>query len=148
MIALIIIGLGFIWLGYETDWMRVRLLVGAEAIITEQKYARYEVFNNLGIKQRKPSYSNRFIHKGGNVPEGYKWNGEPCYQIILSPGIGKVLCGYAWLDEHCADLVDYEPRVEMNICGIRYDMHIKSIGIIKEVMEANKLSKAEKLLAH
>ena len=26
--AIIVITLGFIWLGYETDWMRVRLLVG------------------------------------------------------------------------------------------------------------------------
>jgi len=47
MIAtLIIIGLAFAWLGYETDWMRVRLLIGKEGfmrlpsgvLITEQDY--------------------------------------------------------------------------------------------------------------
>ena len=28
MIGLIITGIAFVWLGYETDWLRVRLLVG------------------------------------------------------------------------------------------------------------------------
>ena len=85
--ALITICMAFAWLLYETDYMRVRLLAGEPRV----KYARYEVFNIL--KSRKTRWGDTPLHTGGNMPEGYKWNGEPCYNIILHPGIKDVLCG-------------------------------------------------------
>ncbi len=137
LMATIIIALA--WLGYETDWMRVRLLVGK----TKPKYARYEVYGFL--KNKRPNYTTTPVYTGSNMPEGYKWDGEPCYNIILSPGIKDVLCGFNWLNKHCADLVDYHPIVEMNIGNVRYKMHILTTGIIKDVMKANKLTGKQKL---
>ena len=43
MIATIIItGLAFAWLGYETDWMLVRLPMGIDTLPIEQKYKTWE----------------------------------------------------------------------------------------------------------
>ena len=138
--AIIIISLAFFWLLVETDYMRVRLLVGA---ISKPKYARYEVYNFL--KSRKPSWNDKPIYEGGNLPEGYTPNGEPKYTIILSPGIDNVLCGFDWLNEHCASMVDYQPKVEMAIGGVRYHMTIKQPAIIKDIMRVNHLTKKQKL---
>jgi len=114
-------------------------LIGEPA---KPKYARYKVYNSASRKTLKP---DRFLANGDNYPEGYTPNGEPEYMVILSPGIDNVLCGFDWLDQHCADLVDYEPRVEMNTGGVRYNMNIKQPSIIKDIMKANKLTTAQRL---
>jgi hypothetical protein len=126
----------FGYLLHETDWLKVNL-------IAKPKYARYEVYNIL--KCRHPRCGDRPIRQGGNLPDGYTPNGEPTYTIILSPGVNGVLCGWNWLNEHCADLVDYKPRIEMAIGGVKYNMHIKQPAIIKDIMRANKLTKKQKL---
>jgi len=41
--------------------------------------------------------------------------------------------------------VGYEPRVEMNTGGVRYAMNIKQPSAIKDIMKANKLTKAQRL---
>ncbi len=137
--AIVIIGLAFLWLLYETNYMRVRLLVGDRVI---PKYARYAVYNKLGNK--KPAWSDTTLYTGGNLPADYSPNGEPCYTIVLNPGIDNVLCGFDWLNEHCAAMVDYQPEVFMHIGGVRYQMTIKQPSIIKDIMRVNKLSKQEK----
>ena len=92
--TIIIIGLALAWLLYETDYMRIRLLVGK---VKPPNYARYKVYNSMG-KQKK--YYFGAIHSGDNYPPDYSPNGAPEYNIILSPGIDNVLCGYEWLDKH------------------------------------------------
>lgn len=137
--AIIIIGLALYWLAIETDYLRVRLLVGKPA---PPKYARYKVYNSMG-KGRK--YYTSPIYEGDNYPPDYSPNGEPEYNIILSPGINGVLCGYDWLNKHCAALVDYAPDLYLATGGVRYTMHLKQPTILKDVMKANKLKKAERL---
>ena len=125
----------FIWLLKETDWLRVNLMP------PKLKFARYEVYQML--RPHKTYYGERPIHEGGTT-EKNKLNGNPIYQIIVSPGITNILCGFEWLDQHCADLVGYEPIIQMNLANVRYTMHIKALGILPEVMKANKLTKAQK----
>ncbi|KKM07041.1 hypothetical protein LCGC14_1737950 [marine sediment metagenome] len=132
--------IAFGWLGYETDWLTVNITYGYAA---EPKYAKWEVYHML--KNRQPNWRAKPAYEGSNLPVDYKPNGEPCYRIILSPGIKNVLCGFAWLNKHCADMVDYQPEVSMNIGGVRYSMTIKEPAIIKDVMRANKLTRSQRL---
>lgn len=134
-IAISLIVLSFYWLLYETDYLRIRLLVGE---LSKPKYARYKAYH------LKTGY-NDSIHEGNNYPEGYSPNGEPEYSIYLSVGIDNILCGWERLDKHCADLVDYKTQVQMNMGGVRYNMTIKSPSIIKDIMRANHLTKKQKL---
>lgn len=140
IVLIVIIGLAFAWLGYETDWLRIRLLVGA---IAKPKYARYKAYNKIGNK--KPSWGDTKLHEGNNYPEGYTPNGEPEYIITLNPGINNVLCGWGWLDKHCADLVDYHPNLYLETGGVRYNMKLKKPEVLKDIMKANKLSKQQRL---
>lgn len=136
MIAtIIIVSLAFVYLLIETDFLRVHLLIGKDK---PPKYARYKVYNSLSRKQ------GSFLRDGNNYPEGYSPNGEPEYTVILNPGVNDVLCGWDWLDIHCASMVDYHPEVYLHIGGVRYTMTIKQPAIIKDVMRANKLNKKQR----
>ena len=154
MITLIIIGLAFIWLGYETDWMRVRLLVGISIKPFPNRW--FDTFN-LG-KWAVDSFTARegeYSDNGHRQYLGYAIkqtlsNAKPHkyidkYVVAVCPGIKDVLCGKAWLDKHWNDLADYRPKVEMSIGGVRYNMTIKQPTIIKDIMKANKLTKKQKL---
>ena len=44
--TILIIGLAFLWLGYETDWMRVRLLIGA--YLRDEQSGRKWQFSKYG----------------------------------------------------------------------------------------------------
>jgi len=136
--AIIIIGIAFYFFLRETDWLCVRLPVGK---LKPPKYARYKVYNIL--KSRKPSYGDTTLYEGNNYPEGYSPNGEPEYQVILSPGIDNVLCGFDWLNKHCASMVDYKPQVFMTLGNVRYSMTIKQPAIIKDIMKANHFTKKQ-----
>ena len=139
IVTIFIVSLALSWLGYETKWLAVRLLVGE---LAKPKYARYKAYNSL---TKRKFYDGRALHEGNNYPEGYSPNGEPEYMIILNPGIDGILCGWDWLNEHCAGMVDYQPKIEMNMGGVRYNMTIKQPAIIKDVMKANHLTKKQKL---
>ncbi len=142
MIELLITLIGaFTWLGYETNWLTVRLPHGE----AKPKQAGYRFYSTLS----KGKYHVKADHKGGNI----EWstygdmplNGHKVYDIIVSPGISVVLCGWDWLDQHCADMVDYQPKVELMTGGVHYKMTIKARNILNEVMKANKLTKKDKL---
>jgi hypothetical protein len=138
MIPTIIILLGALyWLLRETDYLRVRLLVGE---LAKPKYARYKAYNGFN---KRSEYTR--LHEGNNYSEGYSPNGEPEYIVVLNPGIKDVLCGWEWVDKHCAAMVDYQPKVEMQIGGVRYNMTIKQPAIIKDVMRVNHLTRKQKL---
>ena len=138
ILTILTIALALIWLGKETDWLRVRLLIGKDK---PKVFAQYRAFNSL----KKKKYYEVEVHAGSNAdePQG------TMYTVVLDPGITDPICGWDWLDKHVADLVDYTPRVELQLAGIKYDMTIKPAGIeqgiMDKVMKVNKLSKQEKL---
>lgn len=126
------------WLLIETDFLRVRLLVGKEA---PKLFAQYKVFT--GLKTRKV-YDVQIRH-GANYPLTECRTG-PLYTIVFNPGITEPLCGWQWLDQHCADLVGFAYKVDLQIGTVKYKMIIKKAGIFAEVMKANKaLAKQERL---
>ena len=134
ILTLLAIALAFTWLLKETNYLRINLLIGKEKA---KVFAQYKAYNSL--KKRK--YYDVPIHYGSNAEEP----AGVTYQVVFSPGITEPLCGWDWLDKHCADLVDYAPRVQMAIGGVRYDMTIKSPGILDKVMKVNKLTKKQRL---
>lgn len=137
--TILIVCLAFTWLLIETNCLRVRLLIGKEK---PPKYARYVALNGLTKKQGNWTH----LKDGNNYPEGYTPNGEPEYKVILNLGIDNILCGWEWLDKHVADMVDYQPNLEMNLGGVRYKITVKQPDILTKVMKANKLNKEQKLL--
>ena len=134
--TLIIIALAFYWLLSETDYLRIRLLIGDDK---PKHLARYKAYNSL----KKKKYYNVPIYSGGNTDDFLST--EITYDVVLAPGITEPLCGWDWLDKHCADLVGFENKVYLAIAGVKYDMTIKSPSILNEVMKVNKLNKKERL---
>jgi hypothetical protein len=137
---IVLIILEFACLGYFTKFMTVRLYRGNGQVKTQ--YASYRVCTSL--RKRKAYWQCPEIHAGDNFPTNFRRNGEPCYDVVLTPGVTNILCGWEWLDKHCADMVDYKPEVFMAIANIRYTMTIKQPSIIKNIIKANHLTRREK----
>lgn len=111
-LALVVI-LGLAWLGKETNWLTIRLLVGAEH--TEQRKS----WNELGagsITTRKTD------------PGWLRW-----------PGNQAPLCGWDWL-KNTMHIIP-ESRIALELNGVRYKMTIKKCDVIKDIMRANKIRK-------
>ena len=110
MIAiLIIIGLTFAWLGYETDWMRVRLPIGQVQIIETipdivERYVPWDNWNHC----HWPSWFN-----------------------FTDP-----ICGWEWIKSR--EHIIPECRLEMTYGGVHHTMTIKDTKIIKLVVTAMK----------
>ena len=118
-IAIIIIILAFIWLLLESDFMRVRLPVGDDYIppIYERKsWDELKPFN--------PTYKK-----------------HPFW--LVCPNNMSPLCGWDWLKNTMHIIPEY--KVELALAGVHYNMSIKSEGILKEVMKANKIKKPKKV---
>ncbi|KKN18459.1 hypothetical protein LCGC14_0955680 [marine sediment metagenome] len=144
--------LSFAYLGHETKWLTVRLesygyqLVNIKSIV--DNWSTEFTMNPRRFIGAESIYQNA----GNGHMDGYrvlktlqrvsKLYG--LYDICLSPNT-DTLCGKKWLDKHWNDLADYQPKVEMNIGGVRYKMTIKQPSILKDVMRVNKLTKKQKL---
>ena len=136
MIAtLIIIGLAFAWLGYETDWMRVRLVNGAT---------------------QKP-FPDRWCDEFHLSPKYFDFTWVPLefsiaphyrhYNIELSPGV-TVMCGQKWLDKHYHDLDNYEPQVELYFGnGYKQTFTLRKPELIKQIVKINTGKKYFRQLA-
>jgi len=127
----------FIWMLKETDWLRINL-----CYIPEPKHAVYRVHYKLKGKSRDCESIR------GNT-ENYHDDSVKCYDLYLSPGIDNVLCGWQWLDAHCADQIDYTPKVYLATGnGVRYTMTIKQPEIIPAIMKVNRMTNKQKKLAY
>jgi len=136
IITLAIIAIAFYWLLYETAWLTIRLPHGMPTIPDYSGDAGYRVYARLGTKKRTIS---------SNQIREYNYNGHTNYDIVLQPGIDNVLCGWSWLDNHCGDLVNYQPKFHLERPGVKYDMVIKQPSIMKDIMRVNRLTKKQRL---
>lgn len=141
--TLIIIGLAFIRLGYETDWMRVRLLVGPHAPVIEQPNPQWlEQFNIRKERFIAPlDYSSSPNAKKGYIVYQTFINrtsdARHKYLIQLSPNTNS-LVSKQWLDEHWNDLADYHPTVELYFGnGYRQTFTLKKPELIKQIIKIN-----------
>ena len=97
--------ISFIWLFYESDWMRIRLLVGK--IVVEQP----EPIKTIHLW--KFSYGSQ-VGFTSNV--GYSIHGNPTYLIcgrtndatLLSPGLTEPICSWDWLLSHEHPIAEYK----------------------------------------
>ena len=120
MIALVlIISLAYAWLLFESKFLSMRLLVGIEA---------------------KPITDLDILEVAQRIGWTYK-NGHRAYKDWLIP-----MCGWEWVIRHEHDLDTYQPKVQMTMGGVRYNMTIKQPSIIKDIMRVNKLTKKQKLV--
>ena len=117
--AIVIISLALYWLGYESRWLTIRLLVGCDAVIIEYARKPWEELEPRGKISLK------------NYPF---WL---CFPEHMHP-----LCGREWLENTMHVVPEY--NIYMAIGGCRYNMTVKQEGILKQVMKANKLTKKQK----
>ncbi len=158
-IALIIIALAFIWLGYETEWLTVRLLVGSGQV----DYPSSPYSFGRWLKEFDFHFANPFIGQPdySQVPQpklGFVFTALNCrnswsdrYTIELSAGVENnkepVLCGKKWLNKHWNDLVDYKPQIEISAYGVTHKMTLKSADtkLLRDIAKATmKVSRIEK----
>ena len=135
MIAtIIVIGLAFTWLGYETDWIRVRLLIGSSLSPLDRWCNEFHL---------SPKYFDFvWVPLEFSAVPSYKQ-----YKIELSPGV-TVMCGQKWLDKHYHDLDNYEPRVELYFGnGYRQTFTLKKPELMKQIIKINTGKKYFKALA-
>lgn len=118
MISLIIVGLAFIWLGYETNWMRVRLFVGI-AIKTgaccDWKLSDSRVTD---IMKRK-LYDLSFGKARRSWGEFKDW---------IEP-----LCGWGYAYQY----KDFKPeyRIELISEHAKYTMRTESVSILRDAFK-------------
>lgn len=90
IVSLIVIALAFTWLLYESDWMRVRLLVGA--IPELEPVERIRLYR----------HNNYFTRSDGTYSAFDKYA-----DTVLSAGIEEPVCGWDWLIGRDHPLVEY-----------------------------------------
>lgn len=116
--SLIIIAIAFVWLGYETDWLTVRLLSGA--IKAPRYYSRSEIHELA--KRIGWTYK---LHKGAD------------YFSALAKEWITPITGWDWIFEHEHDLDDYQPLILLRMNGNRYAMTVKKLSVLKDIIKVN-----------
>jgi len=84
----------------------------------------------------KPVYKRWSELKPRNAT-GRQWPTWVRFPRYMAP-----LCGWPWLERTQHIVPVY--RAELTLAGVRYTFSIKSGGILKEVMKANKIKKVRK----
>jgi len=105
--ALITIVLAFLWLGYESDWLRVRLPVGPEPQPAPD-------LERIDFETCKSRYGTK--------------------QLQFSPGIDEPLCGWEWLQNNTHPVP--RVAVSFSSGGVRYHWNIKDCDILKDALTA------------
>ena len=113
LVTLLVIGIAFYWMLRETDYLRVHLLVGPEAIIHPLEWTTWEdIRAGLGKARANDVMFLRF------------------------PDIMAPLCGWDYLTN--TKHVIPECRLEVDYGGVRYKMIIKDYSILKDLVSAMK----------
>ncbi len=106
------------WLGYETDWVTVRLPYGIEALIAATEVRRpwnHFDWHDWVTGHHHISFTDR------NVNVHSKSHVQP-------------ICGWDWIRSR--EHIIPECKVELVHSGVKYNMTIKSPAIIKSVVTA------------
>ena len=105
IIASIIIGLAFIWLGYETNWVRVRLLVGIE---TSTKYKTWAELKPWSTKKSDPMW-------------------------LRFPKIMEPLSGWDWLENTMHIIPEY--TIELITDTSKITMRSQNMSILRDAFK-------------
>lgn len=149
MIAtIIIIGLAFTWLGYETNWMRVRLLAGGLVkptpipVTLKQWQTVFRPYRSLKeldfiapmVYSHKPvKHTGYCVYRTSVKQHTY----PEIYSIYLSPNT-DALVSRQWLDKHWADLEDYHPTVELYFGnGYKQTFTLRKPKLMKQIIKIN-----------
>jgi hypothetical protein len=142
IVSIIIIISALIWLGIESDWLMVNLVINSNQEnhkfciwypgLWIKTFKEYMPNNNYlpncfsyNIHQfiAEPDYSEKTKYEGyvfqtkENRYKGYRHFhiielGAGLYNNIIQ-GFEPVICGIKWLDKHWNDLADFEPQIEL-----------------------------------
>jgi len=92
--SLIVITLALTWLLYESDWLRIRLLIGAATPANKTiRLYRHKGRGPVGFSRNETAYLSRRT------------------DVIFSPAITEPICGWEWLLNHNHPLVEYQIQI-------------------------------------
>lgn len=123
--------LSFTWFGYESDWMRIRLLVGAltKAIDLDTWCSTWHIYPERFQPYQFPPQPTcampSSVRVGAYRENGhhgiYRLNSNDAYgsdSMLFSPGIIEPICGWEWLESKEHPLVEY--IIEITAWGVHY----------------------------
>lgn len=103
--CLVVISLAFTWLLYESDWLRIRLLVGALVAPTKTiRLYRHTKHDQVGFSKSDNTYLDRKV------------------DTIFSACITEPICGWDWLLNRNHPLVEY--RISIEAWGCKHSIHL------------------------
>jgi hypothetical protein len=127
--CLLIIGIAFWYLLIETNFLRIRLYVGA--ICQDGDCCAWK-FKDEWVT---PEMKQHLLNLWTNLPKEIRAK----YQ----EGIQEPMCGWGYAYQY-HDVIP-ECKVEMNLNNVRYKFDLKDPSILKDIMKANKLTKKQKV---
>ena len=130
--ALLVILSGLVYLMLETNWMTIRLPMGADTMSPYWLLLRLGDFYATEDDIRDMRHQLMWPGKG---VKGIDWH-NTTYTPLVS---------WDWLKVHWHDLDGYQQDIEIDAYGVRSKMTVKQPAVIKEVMKALKPSRAMKL---
>ena len=101
----------FAWLAYETDWMRIRLIVGAIPPVLEYPTKTWEELKPYPIKKTDQTW-------------------------LRFPGIMSPLCGWDWLTKTQHIMPEY--RIELVGESYRTTITSSNAQALKDAMRVNR----------
>ncbi len=153
--ALIVILLALYWLMLETNWLRIRLAIGATfplgascpipiavwlSTFDEDAYHEHNVnlFIPKPVYYSEPESKTGYVLLNSNAQKAVNYNDRYTYVVCLSPGVELPLVSRNWLNEHWNDLVDYKPWVELKIGdGYKQTFTLKKPELMKKIVAVN-----------
>ena len=103
--SLIVISLAFTWLLYESDWMRVRLPVGAiKESIKTIKLWQFSYHDKVGISQQSHAQAPYYNPQRDNTI------------LMLNVGITEPVCGWDWILNHEHPIIENHIEIIAHNC--------------------------------
>jgi len=132
----------------ETNWMRIRLLVGAATppVYPSSPYWLGRWIAGFEIPTQLPDYYH------DRTPDWLKtkveyYTGQPVEAERSMPTLGLAvkdpICGWDWIKDHLND--PYETGFELIAYGVHHKMNIRDPKVIQAVVKAIKPTKSLKV---
>ena len=107
--CVISISLAFLWMLYESDWLRIQLPVGASKPVKTIRIWQYRNNGTVGITQRE-HYSPYRLTKNDSLA------------MAFNAGITEPVCGWDWLLNHEHPII--ENRIEIIAHNCKHSIHL------------------------
>ena len=57
---------------------------------------------------------------------------------LISKTIKEPICGWQWVYQHLHDLDGWQPRIELDYGGVKFNMTVKNPEVLRDIIKAMK----------